>query len=172
MTTLLVHNAHETTEETDGDTETGNLKPGPQMSVSRPHRTAGSGGCKKEATRATGLLRLHRLCPEPGSKIGPWGSGVLDLPAVDSLAPYNNWIALHPRGSEEEEETEAALYLRGPHPDPRLRVDAARDCEDNARELEIGAERQADKERKPESLQQGNDISPPRTALETSVSNA
>ncbi|KAJ1218707.1 hypothetical protein NDU88_006284 [Pleurodeles waltl] len=128
-------------------------------------------GCKKEATRATGLLQLHGLRSEPGSKIGPWGSGVLDLLAVDSLAPYNNWIAIRPRGSEEEE-TEAALYLRRPHPDPKPLVDAARDCEDNAREPQIGAERQGDKERKPESLQQGNDISPPRTALEVSDSNA
>ncbi|KAJ1202266.1 hypothetical protein NDU88_006066 [Pleurodeles waltl] len=117
--------------------------------------------CEKEATRATGLLLLHGLRPEPGSKIRPWGSGVLDLLAVDSLALYNNWIALRPHGSEEEEETEAALYLRGPHPDPKLRVEAARDHEDNTRGPEIGAERQGDKERKPESLQQGNDI-PPR----------
>ncbi|KAJ1206874.1 hypothetical protein NDU88_002267 [Pleurodeles waltl] len=134
--------------------------------------TANWGGCKEEATRATGPLRLHGLCPEPGSKIGPWGSGVLDLPAVDFLAPYNNWIALRPRGSEEEEETEATLYLRGPHPDPKPRVEEAHDREDNARGPEIGAERQGDKERKPESLQQGNDIPPLRTALEASDSNA
>ncbi|KAJ1190943.1 hypothetical protein NDU88_000261 [Pleurodeles waltl] len=101
--------------------------------------------------------------------LGIW---VLDQPAVDSLAPYNNWIVLRPRGREEEEETEAALYLRMPHSDPKPRVDVARDREDSAREHEIGAERQGDKERKPESLQQGNDIPPPRTALEASDSNA
>ncbi|KAJ1193878.1 hypothetical protein NDU88_003174 [Pleurodeles waltl] len=119
-----------------------------------------------------GLLRLHGLPPEPGSKIGPWGSGVLGLPTVDSLALYNNWIALRPRGSEKAEETEAALYLRGPRPDPKPRVEAARDRVENARGPEIGAERQGDKERKLEGLQQGNDIPPPRTALEASDSNA
>ncbi|KAJ1218247.1 hypothetical protein NDU88_005830 [Pleurodeles waltl] len=36
-------------------------------------------------------------------------------------------------------------------PDPKARVDVAPDHEDNAREPEIGAERQGDKEQKPES---------------------
>ncbi|KAJ1199767.1 hypothetical protein NDU88_003600 [Pleurodeles waltl] len=118
-----------------------------------------------------GLLWLHGLCPEPGSEIGPWGPGVLDLPAVDSLALYSNWVALRPRGSEEEE-TEAALYLRGPRPDPKPRVKAAHDHKDNTRGPEIRAEQQGDKERKPEGLQQGNDIPSPSTALEASDSNA
>ncbi|KAJ1190719.1 hypothetical protein NDU88_000041 [Pleurodeles waltl] len=137
-------------------------------------RTLGApqSGCEKETTCAIGLLRLHGLRPEPGSKIGPWGAGVLDLPVVDSLALYDNWIALRPRGSEEEEETEAALYLCGPHPDPKPRVEAARDREDNPRGPEFRAERQSDKERKPEGLQQGNDIPPPMTALEASDPNA
>ncbi|KAJ1195821.1 hypothetical protein NDU88_005089 [Pleurodeles waltl] len=36
----------------------------------------------------------------------------------------------------------------------------------------FGAELQGDKERKPEDLQQGNDIPPPRTAQQASDSNA
>ncbi|KAJ1081918.1 hypothetical protein NDU88_002090 [Pleurodeles waltl] len=96
------------------------------------------------------------------------GPGELDLPAVDSLALYNKWIALRPRGSEEE--IEVALYLRRPRPDPKPRVEA--DHEDNAQGPEIGAERQGDKERKPEGLQQNNDIPSPRTALEARDSNA
>ncbi|KAJ1149892.1 hypothetical protein NDU88_002691 [Pleurodeles waltl] len=104
--------------------------------------------------------RCERTLGAPQSKIGPCGSGVLDLPAVDSLALYNNWIVLRPRGSEEEEETEAALYLRGPRPDPKPRVEAARDREDNARGPEIGAERQGDKERKPEACSRATTFRP------------
>ncbi|KAJ1188506.1 hypothetical protein NDU88_005267 [Pleurodeles waltl] len=39
----IVYHARETTGETDVDNEAGNLTPGPQMGVSRPLRTAGSG---------------------------------------------------------------------------------------------------------------------------------
>ncbi|KAJ1202178.1 hypothetical protein NDU88_005979 [Pleurodeles waltl] len=40
MTTPLVHHARETNEETDIDTEAGNLTPRPEMNESRPHRVA------------------------------------------------------------------------------------------------------------------------------------
>ncbi|KAJ1163290.1 hypothetical protein NDU88_003750 [Pleurodeles waltl] len=71
---------------------------------------------------------------------------------------------------------DASFQSSAPRPDnptqTETRVEAARDREDNARRPEIGTERQGDKERKPEVLQQGNDIPSPRTALEASDSNA
>ncbi|KAJ1215861.1 hypothetical protein NDU88_003468 [Pleurodeles waltl] len=54
MTTPLVHHACDTTEETDVDTETGNLTPGPQMSVSQPHMSAGSWWRQRHQAQSAG----------------------------------------------------------------------------------------------------------------------
>ncbi|XP_069059460.1 olfactory receptor 52P1-like [Pleurodeles waltl] len=66
MTTPLVHYARDTTEETDVDTETDNLTPGPQMSVSQPHRPAGSGrrwGHQAQSTGRVSSLVTSRIRP-------------------------------------------------------------------------------------------------------------
>ncbi|KAJ1209166.1 hypothetical protein NDU88_004544 [Pleurodeles waltl] len=53
-TTPIVHHARESTEETDVDNEAGNLTPVPQMGVSRPLRTAGSGRRRHRRTHEAG----------------------------------------------------------------------------------------------------------------------